>query len=80
MLAPSSGGRGRVYRLTACKKEQQGVVLADEGLRGQQEGGGELRRFPFGDSYGTCVMWTLKFSQKCLFLKVLKILKVQPEI
>ena len=42
--------------LTACKKEQQGVVLADEGLRGQQEGGGELRRFPFGDSYGTCVV------------------------
>ena len=55
MLAPSSGGRGRVYRLTVCKKEQQGVFLADEGLRGQQEGGRESRRFLFGDSYGTCV-------------------------
>ena len=66
MLAPSSGGRGRVYRLTACKKEQQGVVLADEGLRGQQEGGGESRRFPFGDSYGTCVMGTLGYLGKIL--------------
>ena len=39
----------------ALATEQQGVVLADEGLRGQQEGGRESRRFPFGDSYGTCV-------------------------
>ena len=62
MLAQSSGGRRGVYRITACGKEQQGVVLADEGLRGQQEGGRESRRFPFGDSYGTCVVVTLLFE------------------
>ena len=39
----------------ALATEQQGVVLADEGLCGQQEGGGESRQLPFGDSYGTCV-------------------------
>ena len=41
--------------LTAGGKQQQRVVLTDEGHRGQQEGGRESRRFPFGDSYGTCV-------------------------
>ena len=44
--------------LTACEKEQQGLVLADEGPRGQQEGGRESRRFPFGTPYGTLVMET----------------------
>ena len=41
--------------LTACRKEQQGVVLTDEGPRGQQEGRRESRRLPFGTPYGTCV-------------------------
>ena len=31
---------------------QQGLVLTDEGLRGQQEEGGESRLFPFGTPDG----------------------------
>ena len=41
--------------LTACGKEQQGVVLTDDGPRGQQEGSRESRRLLFGTPYGTCV-------------------------
>ena len=48
--------------LTACLKEQQGVVLTDEGPRGQQEGRRESRRFPFGTSYGTCVGYPSRCS------------------
>ena len=45
--------------LTAGGKEQQGVVLTDEGPRGQQEGAGESRLLPFGTPYGTCVLYTV---------------------
>ena len=45
---------------SACGKEQQGLVLADEGPRGQQEGGRESPLFPFGTPYGTLVASPLK--------------------
>ena len=54
--------RWKCAMLTEGEQEQQGVVLTDEGPRGQQEGGRESRRFLFGTSYGTCVGYPSRCS------------------
>ena len=43
---------GNVQCSQRVEQGQQGVVLTDEGLRGQQEGGGEPPLFPFGNPDG----------------------------
>ena len=55
--------------MCGCSQRVFGLVLgvlADEGPRGQQEGGGESPRFPFGTPYGTCVPLIMRYCQNSL--------------